>query len=161
LARDEGQIQPGDSAPPDRTPPKSTSSHATTPELAPDSEHPVPSGGAPTSLYRAVGLAEMADIRGYGGFRQAPSGRSYEAKLFAGSFADAVRFGRLIQQRLPPPAPFVIVEVALPRSFVATLLRSEMGGMTAITVYPEQIAELNRSGRITICDEVFAPEVRS
>ena len=157
MPRDEGQTEPGGSTTPDPTSPKPTPSRPATSGPPAESGHRTSSGGA---LYRAVGLAEMADIRSYGGFRQAPSRHSYEAKLFAGTFADAVRFGRLIQQRLPNPALFMIVEIALPEAFVAALFRSEMDGMTAFTVYPEQLAELNRSGRITIHHEVFAPEVR-
>jgi hypothetical protein len=160
LARDEGRIEPVGSTPPRRTPIPPTPSRASSHEPPAESTRSASTAGASVSLYRAVGLAEAADIRSHGGLRQAPSGRSYEAKLFAGSFADAVRFGRLIQQRLPDPASFVIVEVSLAQTFVATLHQSEMDGMTAFTVDREQLAELNRSGSITIQSDIIAPGVR-
>ena len=45
-------------------------------------------------------MNELADIQSCRCFRAALSGRSYEGKLFAGSFGDAVQFGRLMQAGL-------------------------------------------------------------
>ena len=128
-----------------------------------ESPHPASSAsGSPngprTALFRAVGLNEAADIQRFGGFRQHPGGRSMEDKWFATSHEDAVEFGRLIQRELPGPLPFVVVEVEVPKLFLASLHhhpRLDRVGPVYL-VRKDQLAELNRLGRVSIHSAVYS-----
>lgn len=108
-------------------------------------------GGGTTSIFRAVSGREAGDIAA-NGFRQAPDGRSLEAKLFATSAEDAARFGRINygQDRIP----FHIVEARVPSSFVDDLYRGHADRMPFLGVHPDQLAGLNRVSDVQIWNSV-------
>jgi hypothetical protein len=105
-----------------------------------------------TSLYRAVSSAERADIESFGGFRQAPSGLSYEGKLFATTPEDTARYGRInygIDRK-----PFHIVEARVPTSFAQSLYSGTADSMRYVSVGPEQLGQFNGLARINIWNQV-------
>lgn len=109
-------------------------------------------GGDDTvSLFRAVSKAEADDIAG-NGFRQAPSGLSYEGKLFATSADDAARYGRINYGQ--DGVPFHIVETRVPPSFADQLYTGTADRMTFRAVDPDQLAGLNRLGSTSIWNHV-------
>ena len=95
--------------------------------------------------------AEARDIAA-NGFRQAPSGLSYEGKLFATSAEDAARFGRINYSL--DQEPFHIVEARVPSSFANSLFSGTADRMPFLAVNPEQLPELNALGQINIWDYV-------
>jgi len=108
-------------------------------------------GDDTVSLFRAVSKAEAEDIAGHG-FRQAPSGLSYEGKLFATGADDAARYGRINYGQ--DGVPFHIVETRVPRSFADQLYTGTADRMTFRAVDPDQLAGLNRLDSTSIWDHV-------
>ncbi len=82
--------------------------------------------------------AEARDIAA-NGFRQAPSGLSYEGKLFATSAEDAARFGRINYSL--DQEPFHIVEARVPTSFANSLFSGTADRMPFLAVNPEQLSD--------------------
>jgi hypothetical protein len=105
----------------------------------------VDSAESETTLYRAVSLAERADIEAFGGFRAGPN--SYEGKLFAMSAEDSARFGRINHALTPGGEPFHIVETRVSTSLAETFERLTTDRMQAIHVAKYQLNELNASGQ--------------
>lgn len=123
----------------------------------------LPTMERPTAfLYRAVGLDEGADSGHHGGFRPNPSGRSLEAKWFATSLDDAVAFGRVMQRELPPPRPFVLAAVELPKELLLSLYDIPWldGIGPAYAVRMDQLPDVNRIGRISVDARVYEVEER-
>jgi RHS repeat-associated protein len=112
--------------------------------------------GGETSLYRATGpdeaadiLDEAADILDYG-FRPDPSGEGYQTgKLFANSREDAIRFGQYVEQL---GGDFThLVEARVPSEFVDSLEHlPSVDGMCASFVSADRLDELNRLAEVTV-----------
>ena len=112
------------------------------------------------SLFRAVGLNEAVDLKGFGGFRPHPSGLSLEDKWFAASLADAVAFGRLMQRNLPDPRPFIVAVIELPAITLSSFYHHpRLDGIgPAYLVRMDQLPDLNARSRITIGEWVYEVE---
>lgn len=108
-------------------------------------------GGGTTSIFRAVSKGEADDIA-ENGFRQAPNGRSLEAKLFATNAEDAARYGRINYGI--DGQPFHIVEARVPTSFVDQLYAGTADRMPFLGVNPGQLGELNRVANTSLWDSV-------
>jgi hypothetical protein len=107
---------------------------------------------ATVRLFRAVSAAELRDIVRYGGFRQRPASGSMEAKLFATSLDDAAAFGRLLYRI--DQEPFTIVEIRLPASFAAHLIRIEADSMQTVAVDGERLTEFSAVASVRVRSSV-------
>jgi hypothetical protein len=105
-------------------------------------------GGATISLFRAIGLAELADIEQTGGFRPGPG--VMETKLFVTSVGDAARFGQLLYTR--HGEEFAIVEAVLVESLAGQLDRFVADSIICVAVYPEQLVWFNSVAEIRVPD---------
>ena len=100
-----------------------------------------------TTLYRAVSSGELEDILSYRAFRQAPDGRSMEAKLFAETLGDAEWWGN---QMYAVQNGFHIVQVKIPSSFAQQLERIPGDSRVITAVNPQQLQDFNAVAKITV-----------